>query len=620
MKLVSGAWKLLVGVKDGLVLLFMLLFFAGLYAILNASPNPGDARKGSLLLKFDGPIVEQPDTASTRDLLTGSVPSAHEYRLRDVVHVLETAAKDDDVKTVVLDLEGFGGGGQVALGRVGAALDLVKAAKKPVLVFASAFGDDGYQLAAHGSEIWLDPLGGALFAGPGGSRLYYKGLIDRLGANVHVYRVGKYKSFVEPYTRSEQSPEARIANQALVDTLWTNWKDEVTKARPKAKMEALITDPAAVVAASGGSLSKAALAAGLVDKLGDVTAFGKHVATIAGSDTSEPAGSFNHYSFDDYLAANPPFHSGEKIGIITVAGDIVDGEAAPGTAGSDTIAKLIREGLAEKSLKALVVRVDSPGGSVTASEKIRLAVLEAKSKGLPVIISMGNVAASGGYWVSTAGDKVFAEPSTITGSIGVFGIFPTFEKTLARYGVTVDGVKTTPLSGQPDLIGGTNPTADTVMQAGIEDIYTRFVGLVAAARKLPVDKVNEIAQGRVWDGGAARQLGLVDAFGSLDDAIAEAAKRANIAPDDVNRIYLEPKEDWLASLIPGIIGAKAAPATDLFTSAIRHQQALVATGLADAEAMLTGPVIQARCLECDNIPHVRTQSSFFTLLKIRLFS
>jgi protease IV len=620
MKLVSGAWKLLVGVKDGLVLLFMLLFFGGLYAILNASPNPGDARKGSLLLKFDGPIVEQPETASPQDLLTGSVPSAHEYRLRDVVHVLEKAAHDDDVKTVVLDLEGFGGGGQVALGRVGAALDQVKAAKKPVLVFASVFSDDGYQLAAHGSEVWLDPLGGALFAGPGGSRLYYKGLIDRLGANVHVYRVGKYKSFVEPYTRSEQSPEARAANQALVDTLWSNWKDEVIKARPKAKLDALIADPAAVVAESGGSLSKAALGAGLVDKLGDAIAFGKHVALIAGSDSHDPAGSFNHYGFDDYLAANPPSTHGEKIGIITVAGDIVDGEAASGTAGGDTIAKLIREGLAEKSLKALVVRVDSPGGSVTASEKIRLAVIEAKSKGLPVIVSMGNVAASGGYWVSTAGDKVFAEPSTITGSIGVFGIFPTFEKTLARYGVTVDGVKTTPLSGQPDLIGGTNPTADTVMQAGIEDIYGRFLGLVAASRKMPVEKVNDIAQGRVWDGGAARQLGLVDAFGSLDDAVAEAAKRANIAPDDVNRVYLEPKEEWLTSFIPNMVGARSAPAADIFTRAIRHQQALVATGLADAETMLTGPVIQARCLECSTVPHARTQSSFFTLLKIRLFS
>jgi protease-4 len=341
---------------------------------------------------------------------------------------------------------------------------------------------------------------------------------------------------------------------------------------------------------------------------------------IAGSESNDPAGSFNHYGFEDYLAANPPSTHGEKIGIITVAGDIVDGEAAPGTAGSDTIAKLVREGLAEKSMKALVVRVDSPGGSVTASEKIRLAVLEAKAKGLPVVVSMGNVAASGGYWVSTAGDKVFAEPSTITGSIGVFGIFPTFEKTLARYGVTVDGVKTTPLSGQPDLIGGTNATADTVMQAGIEDIYTRFLGLVATARKLPVEKVNEIAQGRVWDGGSARQLGLVDAFGSIDDAIAEAAKRANVAPDDINRVYLEPKEDWLSSLMPGLIGAKAAPATDIFTSAIHRQQALFATGLADAEAMLTGPVIQARCLECSAVPHTHTQSSFFTLLKIRLFS
>jgi protease IV len=618
MKLVKAAWKLLVGVKDGLVLLFMLLFFGALYTILNSSPNPDDAREGSLLLSLDGTIVEQPEQVGTEQLLSGQISSARQYRLRDIIHALNVAAKDDDVKAVVLNLDGFGGGGHVTLSRVGEALDLVKAAKKPVLAFATTYSDDAYLLASHASEVWMDPLGAALFAGPGGSRLYYKGLIDRLGANVHVYRVGKYKSFVEPYTRSDQSEEARAADKALAETLWTNWQDEVKKSRPKAQLATIIADPAAVVKASGGSLSKAAQSAGLIDTLGDEIAFGKRVAKLSGAEEDGLSGNFNHYGLDDYVAANPVTTSGEAIGIITVAGEIVDGQAGAGTAGGDTIAALIRSGIADQDLKALVVRIDSPGGSATASEKIRLAVLEAKAQGIPVITSMGDVAASGGYWVAAAGDKIFAEPSTITGSIGVFGIIPTFEKTLARYGVTTDGVKTTVLSGQPDIFGGTTAAADSIIQAGIEDIYGRFLALVAASRKMPVEKVNEIAQGRVWDGGTARQIGLVDAFGSLDDAVAEAAKRAKIDVDDVNRVYLEQEEDWPASLFTGM--SVRDPAVDIFTALVRRQQDQIASGLLDAEKLLSGPAIQVRCLECATTPKPNARRSLMAIIKSWVFS
>jgi protease IV len=618
MKLVKAAWKLLVGVKDGLVLLFMLLFFGALYTILNSSPNPDDAREGSLLLSLDGTIVEQPEQVGTEQLLSGQISSARQYRLRDIIHALNVAAKDDDVKAVVLNLDGFGGGGHVTLSRVGEALDLVKAAKKPVLAFATTYSDDAYLLASHASEVWMDPLGAALFAGPGGSRLYYKGLIDRLGANVHVYRVGKYKSFVEPYTRSDQSEEARAADKALAETLWTNWQDEVKKSRPKAQLATIIADPAAVVKASGGSLSKAAQSAGLIDTLGDEIAFGKRVAKLSGAEEDGLSGNFNHYGLDDYVAANPVTTSGEAIGIITVAGEIVDGQAGAGTSGGDTIAALIRSGIADQDLKALVVRIDSPGGSATASEKIRLAVLEAKAQGIPVITSMGDVAASGGYWVAAAGDKIFAEPSTITGSIGVFGIIPTFEKTLARYGVTTDGVKTTVLSGQPDIFGGTTAAADSIIQAGIEDIYGRFLALVAASRKMPVEKVNEIAQGRVWDGGTARQIGLVDAFGSLDDAVAEAAKRAKIDVDDVNRVYLEQEEDWPASLFTGM--SVRDPAVDIFTALVRRQQDQIASGLLDAEKLISGPAIQVRCLECATTPKPNARRSLMTIIKSWVFS
>lgn len=607
MKFVKGAWALLVGIKDALVLFAMLVFFGGLYAVLSSSPNPGGGRDGALLLSLDGPIVEQREALDPRDILLGRAPLGKQYELSDVLQALNAAAHDDRIKTVVLDLDRFSGGGQVVLENVAAALDKVKAANKPVLVFATGYSDDSYLLAAHASEVWLDPMGAAAFAGPGGSRPYFKGLIDRLGVNVHVYRVGKFKSYVEPYVLAGQSPEARAANEALAGALWQNWLDNVGKARPKAQLAGFVANPTAGLGASGGSLSKAAVNAGLVDRLGDRIAFGNRVAAIVGNDKDGPAGNFRYSAFEDYVMAHPPSHRGPQIGIVTIAGDIVDGEAPDGAAGGDTISNLIIRALAEKDLKALVVRVDSPGGSALAAEKIRLALAQAKAKGLPVVVSMGNIAASGGYWVTGAADKVFAEPSTITGSIGVFGIIPTFETALGKYGVTADGVRTTPLTGQPDLFRGTNATADAFLQAGVEDIYGHFLSLVANSRKLPLAKVSEIAQGRVWDGGTARQLGLVDAFGSLDEAVADAARLAKLSPDDVSRVYLRRKPGFLARFFGSELGAEEAVRADVFTRMIQRQQALLLAGLGDARALLDGPAIQVRCLECPPSATLRVQ-------------
>ena len=600
MKLVRGAWKVLVGVKDMLVLLFMLLFFGLLFVVLSASPNPAAVTAGALVLDLDGSIVEQPAETDPFAAFAGGEVTK-ESRLRDVVHALETAATDDRVKTVVLDLDRFAGGGQVALADVGVALDKVRAAKKPVLAYATGYSDDAYQLAAHASEVWLNPMGLALFTGPGGSRLYYKGLIDKLGVTTHVYKVGTYKSAVEPYIRADQSPEAREANAALASALWGGWLAEVKKARPQAKIAEFVATPDAMIQAQGNDLAKAALAAGLVDKLGDRSDFGKRVAEIAGTDASEPIGNYKHTKFANWIAANPYPTGGDAIGVVTVAGEISDGQAGPGSAGGDTIAKLILDGLANKDLKALVVRIDSPGGSALASEQIRSALLEAKAKGLPIVVSMGSVAASGGYWVSTVGDHVFAEPATITGSIGVFGIFPTLENALGKIGVTADGVKTTPLSGQPDLYGGTNPQFDAVMQASVEGIYTRFLGIVSAARKLPTAEVDRIGQGRVWDGGTARQLKLVDGFGSLDAAIAEAAKRAKLDPAKVHAVYLEKPPSFLATLLKGWGEDEedaGAPAADLLTRMAHERLALAQKAVTDARMLAEGPAIQVRCLEC----------------------
>ena len=622
MKLVRGAWKLLVAIKDALVLAAMLLFFAALFAALNARQKPMAVKDGALVLDFDGPIVEQPEDTPPLALLSGR-RVGNQYRLRDVVRAIDAAKDDTRVKAVVLDLDRFGGGYPAGLDEVAQALLKVRQSGKPVLAYATGYTDSGYRLAAAASEVWMDPMGGILIAGPGGAQPYYKGLLDKLGVNAHVYRVGKYKSAVEPYSRADQSPEAREELQALYGDLFGQWREWIARARPKAQLGPWLTKPAETAKAAGGDIARANLATGLVDTLGDRIAFGRRVAAIAGGDDDKPAGWYRTIRYDAWLAAHPLPKDGQ-IGVVTIAGEIVDGKAGPGHAGGETIAEQVLKGLAgQKNLKALVLRVDSPGGSALASERIRLAVMEAKKKGLPVVVSMGGLAASGGYWVSTAGDAIFAEPTTITGSIGIFGIIPTFENTLAKIGVTTDGVRTTPLSGQPDVMAGTNPTIDALIQSGIEHGYAQFVTRVSQARKLTPARVNEIGQGRVWTGGAARQIGLVDRFGSLDDAVAEAAKRAGLDPKDATVVYLEKKPGFAAQLAQqiGAAGggddddddaAVAAP-SDVFARITWQRQQAMATATGDATRMLTGAAIRAQCLECAGLGPVTARTEDLTL-------
>ncbi len=599
MRFLGKVWRLLVGVKDGLVLMFMLLFFGLLYAILSANPHAGSASEGALVVELKGLLVEQPVEADPLDAISGS-PAIKEYRLRDVVNALETAAVDERVKVVALDLDSFLGGGQAALSDVAAAIDTVRRAKKPVIAYATAYTDAGYQLASHASEIWMNPMGGVLIAGRGGNNLYFKGLLDKLGVTANVYRVGAYKSAVEPFTRTDMSPESREAAQALAGALWEVWQQEVGKARPKAQLASYAMQPVERFEASGGDMAKAAMAAGLVDRLGDRTAFGDRLTEIVGTDDETLPGSYRGIKLDAWIADNPSSTPGGEIGILTVAGEIVDGRGGPGAAAAETVVENLQKGLSRNDLKALVLRVDSPGGSTLASERIRQAVLDAKSRGLPVVVSMGSVAASGGYWISMPADRIFAEPETITGSIGVFGIIPSFEGTLQKLGVGADGVRTTPLSGEPDILHGPSPVADRLIQLSVENIYRRFISLVSTARKLPPERVHQIAQGRVWDGGTARQLGLVDGFGSLDAAVAEAARLAKLDPDDVGTVYLEAEPTLLSRLFSSMSeDTEAEPAAQtMFAQMGGLTETMLMRGLLDAQRILSGPTIQARCLEC----------------------
>ena len=603
---VRSVWHVLVGIKDLMVLLLLLLFFFGLWAVLQARAPLSVPGGSALVLNLDAPIVDQPSERSPLSLASSGPQRPDEIAVRDVVRALGKARTDDRIKLVVLDLDAFIGAGQANLQSIATELARVRKAGKPVYAYATAYTDASYYLAAQATEAWVNPLGGVLLTGPGGPNLYFKKALDKLDIDVNVFRVGTYKSAVEPFLRSDSSPEAKAAEQALVDSLWSSYTADVRAARPRVDVNAVLANLPERVKAANGDLAQQAVASGLIDKIGTSVAFGQMIANKVGRGDDKRAGSYNSIKLTKYLGATDGGRktTGPAVGIVYVAGMIVDGEAAPGTAGGDTISKQIAKALTNDDIKALVVRVDSPGGSVLASERIREALMVARGKGLPVVASFGPVAASGGYWVSTAADAVYAQPSTITGSIGVFAVIPTFNRALTALGVGTDGVKSTPYSGDPDILRGLTPETKTLLQASVEDIYRRFTGLVATARKLPVARVDEIGQGRVWSGTDAVKLKLVDGLGGLDVAVAEAARRARL-PADARTIDIERKPTMLAQLFKSVVSSgddsDVEVSRDPYAALARVGQQRLLSAVGEASAVASGATIQAHCLSCSGL-------------------
>lgn len=583
-------WRLLVGVKDVLVLIFMLLFFGVLYVGLRGTPDPV-VDGGVLWVDLDGVVVEEPSAQDPIEAaLMGS--TLGEWRLRDVVAALRQAREDDRIEAVALDLDGFLGGGTAALSLVADELEAIREEGKPVIAFATGYSDDAYHLASHASEIWLNPLGAVAFAGPGGNTLYYGEFFDRIGVTANVYRAGTYKSATEPYTLSAMSPEAREDRERLARAMLGHWREDVEAARPAAQMELALMNPLGMIEAAGGNVSEAAVRAGLVDTLGTRAEWAEKLAEIAGEDREDV---FKNTRLENYIASEVDEPDG-RVGIVTIAGTLADGTGGEGTAFGSSLADAIEQAHRDDKFDALVVRIDSPGGSVLASERIRQAILAVQEDDIPVVASFANVAASGGYWVAAEADEIFAQPETITGSIGVFAILPSFEGTLEKVGLNADGVATTPLSGEPDLLGGPSDTADAFLQAGVDDVYARFLTLVSQGRGMPVARLEPLAGGRVYDGGEARQIGLIDRFGDLDDAIARAGELAEL--DDTEVVYITRESDlgWLASLFGA--SARSDVQADPLAALNPAPRALIEQAIADVERMIDGPVMQARCLEC----------------------
>ncbi|MGJ8688578.1 MAG: signal peptide peptidase SppA [Gammaproteobacteria bacterium] len=515
-----------------------------------SGPSAIDVPRNSLvLLAPQGAIVEQPSLMSASDLLLGSGEFI-DTPLQDILDTLERTQNDERIRGVVLDLNEMSGVSPANLERIGRALDAYKVSGKALIAHGQFYTQAQYYLASYADSVYLHPMGQLMLQGYGGSQLYFSELLEKLGVTMHIFRVGTHKAAVEPYTLMGMSPESRLNNQQLVDELWRRYINQIAQNRTLSveQVQDYAQDYATFLVAADGDTARVALDNNLVDELVTTSQLRERLNSVVGAQ-DEPARTISH---ERYLFATDRIElpGQSEIGVIVAQGTINIGEQPRGVVGADTINKLIVQARLDPAVKALVLRVDSPGGSAFASELIRQELVELQRAGKPVIISMAGTAASGGYWIAATADEIWASPATITGSIGVFSMIPTFEGSLEKLGVFADGVGTTPLS-RADVLTGLNGEMETVLQTSVEKQYRNFLELVADGRDLEIDAVDAVAQGQVWTGTQALGFGLVDNLGDLDDAILAAAKLADL--EEYTWRYIEkplsPGEQFAQELI-----------------------------------------------------------------------
>ncbi|HSG90223.1 MAG TPA: signal peptide peptidase SppA [Pseudomonadales bacterium] len=495
----------------------------------------------ALVLRLDGPVLEAPPPPDPLELLFRDEDSPRPIALRDITEALAEAAEDERIEALYLDLSRFPGTTPAALHSIGLAIDAFRASGKPVIIGADALDQSRYYLASHADQLYLNPMGQVLLTGVAIQPAFYADLLEKLRVNVHVFRVGTYKAAVEPFIRDDMSPEAREDARALVQGLWEEWRAVVADHRglPPEALDAIIEETPARLTAVNGDLARLALESGLVDELLTRDAVRARMIDLVGQDPDHE--SFLHVDHRNYLRnvrlakLVPPPEDEGRVGVVVAEGTITGG-TDPGQVG-EAVARLIRDARDDRSVDAVVLRVNSPGGSAFFSEVIRRELELTQIAGKPVVVSMGGVAASGGYWISATADRIVAQADTITGSIGIFGIVPTFEDASDAIGVHGDSVGTHALSGAGNPIQPLNPALAQILQSSVEHGYEQFVDLVARGRDMTPENVDAIAQGRVWLGRTALELGLVDELGDVEDAAAIAAELAGL--DQWRMDYLE---------------------------------------------------------------------------------
>ena len=552
-----GAWRVVdVSRRVVLNLLFLIILIAVIVAFAKSGPLPL-ADKTALVLRIDGTIGEQKSgnlRSTALDQVRGE--AVQKVQLRDILNALDAAAEDPKISSLVVVLDEMRPTGFSTLREIAAAIDRFKASGKKVVAWGSGYDQRQYYVAAHADEVYLHPLGMVYIAGFGSLRNYYKDALDKLGVTVNVVRVGTFKSAVEPFIANEPSAPALEADKLLYGGLWKTYVDAVEKERklPAGSLMRGIDEAPQRLAAVGGDAAKFALAEKLVDAL--KTRDELRALMIARGAKDDDENTFRQISFDDYLGHVRPRVTGDAIGVVVAEGEIVDGQAPAGTIGGLSTANLIKKARDNKDVKALVLRVDSPGGSVFGSELVRRELEVTRAAGKPVVVSMGNTAASGGYWISTASDEIVADAATITGSIGVFALLPTADQTLAKLGVHPAGVATTWLRNADDPRLPLDPRLADLIQKSVDHTYLDFTTKVAAARKTTPDKIDAVAQGRVWTGAQAKERGLVDTIGQFGDAVRSAATRAKLG-DKPRIVYIERDPGKFAQLVSMLNGQVA---------------------------------------------------------------
>jgi len=589
-------WRILDGVRKTLSLIVLLVLFGFIVAALHTSV-PVVPRSAALVVEPEGELVEQLSSDPVRRAFgEASGGPAPETLLKDVIDSIQAAKADARIKLIVLDLGNLAPSGLSKLQEIGAALREFRASGKRVVVAADSMDQTQYYLAAQAGEVYLDPLGLVYVDGFSYYRMFLKDAIDKLGVDVNVFRAGTFKSYTDQYSRSDMAPSEREESAVWLETLWNAYQQDVTRARslPANALNDYIADEPAALAAVSGDAAKLALQRGLVTALKSRRQLADELKGLVGEDTDSH--SFNAIGMSQYLLAVRAKHilkskSDSRVGIVVAAGEILDGHQPPGSIGGESTADLLRQARYDTGIKAVVLRIDSPGGSMFASEQILREVQSLRKVGKPVVVSMSTYAASGGYYIAAAANQIFASATTLTGSIGVFSVIPTFQRTLEKFGVKVDGIGTTPLAGDMQLDRALTPATRQILQSSVDHAYGEFLLRVSEGRKKSVEDVDKIAQGRVWAGADAQRIGLVDHLGGLKDATEAAAKLAELGGNfDVD--YLESelslREELLMQFRSGAVR-------------LAHAVGLVAPRN-EAEAVLDPLLEQARAIARLNDP------------------
>ena len=536
-----GIWRAAEGVRKVLHLVFLLLVVGILIAAIATQDPPRVPEQAALMVAPEGRLVEQlSGDALDRALAEVRGVNIGESLLKDLVDAIRAAADDDRIEALVLDPTRLTGGGLSKLQELADEIVRFKESEKPVIAIGDSFTRDQYYLAAHADEIYMNPMGIVWISGYSRFLSYYKSAIDNLYIDFHVWTVGEYKSFVEPFSRDDMSPEDRESSEVFLGALWDAYQADVTAARGLEgdALQRFADDTVGLLAAAGGDTARMALDSGLVDELLTRDEIRNRLDGLVGEPDDDE---YETIGTPEYLAAVDSDEGNrdaeDRVAVIVASGTILDGTQPPGSIGGDSTAATIRRAIDDEDVKALVVRVDSGGGSAFASEVIQRELQVFRESGRPVVVSMSSVAASGGYWISMGADEIWASPTTITGSIGVGATIPTFSRSLDRIGVHVDGVGTTRLSGQDNLMRDLGEDFAAMVQHSIERVYADFIGNIAEYRDKSVEDVDMVARGRVWIASDAQEFGLVDELGNLEDAIASAAALADLEEDEYGVRY-----------------------------------------------------------------------------------